>query len=60
MSLDRPTRLLATAALAALAAGAPAKAQDVSTADIDRIRAFYADKTGIKPELATPPRLREE
>ena len=29
-------------------------------ADMDRIRAFYADKTGIKPELATPPRLREE
>ena len=29
-------------------------------ADMDRIRAFYADKTGIKPEGATPPRLREE
>ena len=29
-------------------------------ADMDRIRAFFADKTGIKPELATPPRLREE
>jgi 1-acyl-sn-glycerol-3-phosphate acyltransferase len=29
-------------------------------ADMDRIRAFYADKTGIKPEFATPPRLREE
>jgi 1-acyl-sn-glycerol-3-phosphate acyltransferase len=29
-------------------------------ADMDRIRAFYADKTGIKPELATVPRLREE
>ena len=28
--------------------------------DMDRIRAFYADKTGIKPELATVPRLREE
>ena len=26
-------------------------------ADMDRIRAFFADKTGIKPELATPPRL---
>ena len=32
---------------------------DVS-ADMDRIRAFYADKTGIKPEGATVPRLREE
>jgi len=29
-------------------------------ADMDRIREFYADKTGIRPELATPPRLREE
>jgi 1-acyl-sn-glycerol-3-phosphate acyltransferase len=32
---------------------------DVS-ADMDRIRAFYADKSGLKPELATEPRLREE
>lgn len=29
-------------------------------ADMDRIRAFYADKTGIRPELTTTPRLREE
>src|SRR3954453_2298579 len=29
-------------------------------ADMDRIRAFYADKTGLKPEQATVPRLREE
>jgi len=29
-------------------------------ADMDRIRAFYADKTGLKPEGFTPPRLREE
>jgi len=33
--------------------------EDIS-ADMDRIRAFYADKTGLKPELATVPRLREE
>ena len=32
---------------------------DVS-ADMDRIRAFYVDKRGIRPELATVPRLREE
>jgi 1-acyl-sn-glycerol-3-phosphate acyltransferase len=32
---------------------------DVS-ADMDRIRAFYADKRGIKPGAATVPRLREE
>jgi 1-acyl-sn-glycerol-3-phosphate acyltransferase len=32
---------------------------DVS-ADMDRIREFYADKRGIKPELATVPRLKEE
>lgn len=29
-------------------------------ADMDLIRAFYADKTGIKPEGFTPPRLRSE
>ena len=29
-------------------------------ADMDRIRAFYADKVGLRPELATVPRLREE
>ncbi len=29
-------------------------------ADMDRIRAFYADKTGIKSEKFTTPRLREE
>ena len=29
-------------------------------ADMERIRAFYADKTGIRPELTTTPRLREE
>lgn len=28
--------------------------------DMDRIRAFYATKTGMHPELFTPPRLREE
>jgi 1-acyl-sn-glycerol-3-phosphate acyltransferase len=32
---------------------------DVS-ADMDRVRAFYADKRGIHPELRTEPRLREE
>lgn len=32
---------------------------DVS-ADMDRIRAFYADKRGIRPDGFTPPRLREE
>ena len=29
-------------------------------ADMDRVRAFYADKHGIKPANATTPRLREE
>jgi 1-acyl-sn-glycerol-3-phosphate acyltransferase len=28
--------------------------------DMDRVRAFYADKHGIHPELRTEPRLREE
>lgn len=29
-------------------------------ADMDRVRAFYADKSGIKPHLRTEPRLRDE
>ena len=29
-------------------------------ADMDRIRAFYADKSGMRPENRTEPRLREE
>lgn len=29
-------------------------------ADMDRIRAFYADKSGIRPHLRTEPRLRDE
>lgn len=29
-------------------------------ADMDLVRAFYADKYGINPELRTEPRLREE
>ena len=29
-------------------------------ADMDLVRAFYADKQGIHPELRTEPRLREE
>ena len=29
-------------------------------ADMDRIREFFADKTGLRPELTTEPRLREE
>lgn len=32
---------------------------DVS-ADMDRIRDFYKDKTGVRPELRTEPRLRDE
>ncbi|KAE8763287.1 1-acyl-sn-glycerol-3-phosphate acyltransferase [Georgenia thermotolerans] len=29
-------------------------------ADMDRIRAFYAGKTGVRPELGTEPRLSDE
>lgn len=29
-------------------------------ADMDRIREFYSDKAGMKPELRTEPRLRDE
>lgn len=30
------------------------------TADMDQVRAFYADKRGIRPDDFTPPKLREE
>ena len=33
---------------------------DDVVADMDRIRAFYADKHGMKPGLFTPPELPEE
>jgi hypothetical protein len=29
-------------------------------ADMDVVRAFYADKSGVHPALRTEPRLREE
>ena len=29
-------------------------------ADMDLVRAFYADKRGVRPERRTPPVLREE
>ena len=32
---------------------------DISS-DMDRIRAFYADKSGVKPDHKVEPRLREE
>jgi 1-acyl-sn-glycerol-3-phosphate acyltransferase len=35
-------------------------ASDDVRADMDIVRAFYADKHGIRPENATIPRLREE
>ena len=30
------------------------------SADMDKFRAFYADKRGVKPKNKTTPRLREE
>ncbi len=33
---------------------------DDVVADMDVVRAFYADKHGLKPHLFTPPLLREE
>ena len=50
--LDRPSRTVGWGPTFALTGDVPA--------DMDRIRAFYADKTGIRPELTTEPRLREE
>ena len=35
-------------------------ASDDVTADMDVVREFFADKHGIRPRNATPPRLREE
>lgn len=50
--LDRPSRTVGWGPTFSLTG-------DIS-ADMDRIRNFYADKRGIRPELATEPRLREE
>jgi hypothetical protein len=29
-------------------------------ADMNRVRAFYADKSGVRPEYRTEPRLQDE
>ncbi|MGA8258037.1 MAG: 1-acyl-sn-glycerol-3-phosphate acyltransferase [Nocardioides sp.] len=50
--LDRPSRTVGW--------GPTFSPTDDVVADMDRIRAFYADKSGIRPELTTIPRLREE
>ncbi len=50
--LDKPSRTVGWGPTFALSG-------DVG-ADMERIRAFYVDKTGIRPELTTEPRLREE
>ena len=50
--LDKPTRTVGWGPTFALTG-------DVGS-DMDRIRMFYSDKSGIRPELTTEPRLREE
>ena len=50
--LDGPTR---TAGF-----GPTFHATDDLAADMDLVRAFYADKRGLRPERRTEPRLREE
>lgn len=40
--------------------GPAVEAGDDVKAVMDRIREFYADKTGLRPELWSEPRLREE
>jgi len=50
--LDRPSRTVGW--------GPTFSPSDDVVVDMDRIRAFYADKQGIRPELTTIPRLREE
>ena len=50
--LDRPTR---TGGF-----GPTLEMTDDVVADMDRIRAFYADKHGLRPGRFTPPLLREE
>lgn len=50
--VDRPSRTCGLGETLRLTA-------DVS-ADMDRIRAFYADKSGLRPELRTEPRLSDE
>ena len=50
--LDRPSRTVGWGPTFAMS--------DDVVADMDRVRAFYADKTAIRPARTTLPRLREE
>lgn len=50
--LDRPTKRTGWGPTFSLTG-------DVAS-DMDRVREFYADKRGFRPELTTEPRLREE
>lgn len=50
--VDRPTRTCGLGETLRLTG-------DVAS-DMDRIRAFYADKSGLRPQLRTEPRLRDE
>lgn len=50
--LDRPTKRVGWGLTFDLSGDVPA--------DMERVRAFYADKVGFRPELTTTPRLREE
>lgn len=50
--VDGPTRTLGM--------GPTFQASGDIEADMDKVRAFYADKQGIRPENRTEPRLREE
>ncbi|MFC7505340.1 1-acyl-sn-glycerol-3-phosphate acyltransferase [Nocardioides sp. CPCC 206347] len=50
--IDSPTRTLGM--------GPTFSPSDDVVADMDFVRAFYADKMGVRPENRTEPRLREE
>lgn len=50
--IDGPSRTLGF--------GPTFRPSDDVVADMDRVRAFYADKRGVHPERRTEPRLREE
>jgi len=50
--IDGPTRTIGF--------GPSLRPSDDVVADMDQVRAFYADKHGIHPRLRTEPRLREE
>lgn len=61
MSADLPVTLgYADGATKSAGLGETLRLTGDVVADMDRVRAFYADKSGVRPEYRTEPRLQDE